>query len=44
MAITGDEEGLDVIEIVQANESMHLDQPFDLYRNDFYLHYPYKRP
>ena len=44
MAITADEKGEDIIEIVTCDENKNVDQPFDLYRNDFYLHFPFKRP
>ena len=44
MAITSDEKGEDIIQYVQMDESKHEDQKITLYRNDFYMHYPIKRP
>ena len=44
LAITADEEGKEIIEYVSVDGTNPRDKEINLYRNDFHLHYPAKRP
>lgn len=44
MAITSDEKGEDILHLIQMDDNKHDELKVTLYRSDFYIHYPVKRP
>lgn len=44
MAITSDEKGEEILHLIQMDENKHDEVKVTLYRSDFYIHYPVKRP